>query len=157
MTFFTNLLWIQLAMSLIGSVAFAIVFKIAPRHLIYGGIAGVLCYFAYYTVLFFADGSLFLASLASTATAALFAEVYARIRRAPAIVILSPAIIPIVPGGSLYYTMQHLLSGDVDLSFKYLGDTFAVGLGIACGIVIVSVIFRVVFNIIVAKVKEKKA
>lgn len=154
MTLFTLELLIRLITSLVASCAFAIVFKIAPRHLPYAAISGAITYFVYHAVLYFSL-SLFLASFLSTAAAAIFSETYARIRRAPAVIILTSAVIPIVPGASLYYWVQHLLSGDNNVAMGYLGETISVGLGIACGIVVVSISFRAISSYLMRKMKSK--
>ncbi len=152
MTLFTTELIVRLITSLVASCAFAVVFKIAPRHLPYAAVSGALTYFVYHLVLYF-NQTLLLAAFLSTVTAAVFAELYARIRRAPAMIILYSAVIPIVPGGSLYYWVQHLFSGDNVIASTYLGETIAVGLGMASGIVVVSLVFRTAFK---AKPKANK-
>ncbi len=147
MNFFTLDLLVQLVSGLVASVAFAAVFRVGQRHLIFAGIAGMLTYLIYYTVVFF-SANLFAAAFISTTFAALYAELYARIGRAPTSVILSPAVIPTVPGGDLYYAMQHLLSSDGDMALVYLGRTLSVGLGIAGGVVIISIAFRMMVDAI---------
>lgn len=139
MTFFTPEFFVQIIASLIGAVTFAIIFKTSMRHLPFVAIAGLATYAIYYIVVFF-NGSVFLAAFISTLFTALFAEFCARWRRAPAAVFLFPGIIPTVPGGSLYYAMRQLLSGDLAGALDYLGSTLAVGLGIAGGIMIVSIV-----------------
>lgn len=146
MTLFTPELIMRLIASLVASCAFAIVFKMAPRHLPYAALSGALTYFVYHLVLYF-NQTLLLAAFLSTVAGAIFSEVYARVRRTPTMTILYPAVIPIVPGGSLYYWVQHLFSGDNVLASTYLGETLAVGLGIACGIVVISLAFRIIYNI----------
>ena len=152
--FFTWRLLIQLVTSALGSIAFSVIFRVMRRHLICIGLVGILTYFVYYTVIYFDNSAHFLAALASTAFAALFAEIYARVRRAPVIVLLSPAIIPIVPGADLYRTMKNLLMGNTAESFTYLGIALAIALGIAMGIVTVSITCRMIFDAI-AKSKQK--
>ena len=142
MTFFTTELMIQLITSAICSMAFAVVFRVEARHLLHTALIGLLTYFVYYTVIFFGL-HIFVASFLCTAFAALYAEIYARVKRAPTIVLLSPAVIPIVPGGDLYYTMQHLLNSRWQPALDALTRTLAVGLGIAGGIVVISIAFRI--------------
>ena len=48
----------------------------------------------------------FIASLALT----LYAEIMARVKKSPATVFLVSASIPLIPGGSLYTTMQYAVS-----------------------------------------------
>lgn len=111
----------------------------------------------YYTIDYF-KLSIFLAAFASTALATVFSEIYARTRRAPATVILSPAVIPIVPGADLYYTMKYAISGELTLAGEYLGKALAIGLGIAAGIVVVTIIVRMTFdNIAIIKQRITKS
>lgn len=139
MTFFNQSLYIQLVASLVGSVAFAVIFKTRLRHLPYVAIAGLMTYAIYYVVEFFL-GEVFLAAFLSTLFTALFSEFCARWRRAPTAVFLFPGVIPTVPGGALYYTMRYLISGDTVLAFSYLISALKVGLGIAGGIMVVSIV-----------------
>ncbi len=139
MSFFTSEFLIQIFASLVGAVAFAIIFKTSARHLPYVALAGLVTYAIYYTVSFFL-GSAFLAAFLSTLFTALFSEFCARVRRAPAAVFLFPGIIPTVPGGSLYYAMRQLLVGDLEGALSYLASTLAIGLGIAGGIMLVSIV-----------------
>lgn len=148
---FTVTLLIRLVASFFCSAAFAIIFKVAPRHLVAAGISGVLTYFVYHLTLGL-DGSLFVAGFLSTAAGAVFAEVYARVRRTPVTVILYAAIIPTVPGGDIYHTMQRALIGDGAGALTYLGRTMSIALGIAGGIVVSALVFRIVF----AKIAEYK-
>lgn len=44
----------------------------------------------------------------------LWSEGMARVRKAPANIFMIPGIIPLLPGGALYYTMSALIGGDMD-------------------------------------------
>lgn len=142
---FTSVLLIRLVTSFICSAAFAVLFKASPRHLAAAGASGALAYFVYHVTIAL-GGGVFAAAFLSTSAGAVFAEVYARLRRTPVIVILSGAIIPIVPGGDLYYTMQHALSGNGAVALEYFVRTMSIALGIAGGIVVVAVLCRIFFD-----------
>ena len=144
--FFTADFFVQIFASLVASVAFAVVFRTGPRHLPFAGIGGLVTYALYYLVAYFNPG-VFLAAFLSTMFAALFSECCARWRHAPAAVFLFPSIIPTVPGGGLYYTMRYLLSGEKEMMLYYLSQTMKVALGIAGGIVSVSVFVGVLYDI----------
>ena len=147
--FFTNELFIRLITSFICSIAFAVVYKIAPKHLVCGGISGLVTYFIYHTIMFFSQ-SVFAAAFLSTVFSATFAEIAARKRKAPTIVFLVPGVIPTVPGGDLYKGMRSLLLADAQGSTFYFLSTIKVGLGIAGGIVTVSMIYGILSDKIVA-------
>jgi len=150
--FFTLELLIRLITSAICSCAFGIIFKINKRHLITVGVSGLITYFIYHTVIFF-GGSAFVAAFASTFFTSSFGEVSARINHAPAIIYLLTGLIPIVPGGDAYYSMRYLLSGDMSLALEKLSTTAQVALGIAGGIVLVSVIFGIIQDKLYSKRK----
>ena len=135
--FFTVDLLVSTLTALIGTLGFAVLFKVRVRHLPFAGACGVLTWVLYYSVVFF-GGSLFLAAFLSCAVATCFSEICARARRAPAPVFLVPGTIPIVPGSDLYYTMCSLLSGDFGGCAHYLVRALLIGIGIGGGIVAVS-------------------
>lgn len=139
--FFSATFFVQHATALLGTLGFAVLFKVRARHLPFAGACGLLTWFLYYTVTFF-GGSLFLAAFLSSAVATVFAECCARLRHAPALVFLVPGTIPVVPGSDLYYTMRYLLFGDFDVFANYLMRALLVGIGIGGGIVAVSVAVR---------------
>lgn len=143
MTFFSLKLLQTLIASFFATIGFAVAFRTKMRHLLPAGIAGVVVYFVYY-IFEFIGAPLFIAALASTTVGAIYSEVYARFFHTPTIIILSSAVITIVPGGSLYYTVQHILTEETSEAFIHLGNTLGVGLGIACGIVLVSILSKTI-------------
>ena len=82
---------------------------------------------------------------------ALLAEIFSRIRKAPTIVFLLPGVIPTVPGGALYRAMRAILLFDFEEALEYLLVTLQIGLGIAGGIMTVSIIFGIVADKIVKR------
>ena len=138
MTFFTTIFVIQLVTAVIGTLGFAVIYRVRARHLPFAGVCGLITWLLYYTVAFL-GGTLFLSAFVASAAATVFAELCARWRHAPAPVFLVPGTIPIVPGGDLYYTMRYLLLGDFDVFAQYLMRALLVGIGIGGGIVAISV------------------
>lgn len=143
--FFTSEFIVRLITSFIGTVSFAVVFRVRPVHLPYAGVCGLITYAVFYIVGFF-KASLFVAAFAAASFTALFSEICARARRAPAIVFLIPGSIPIVPGGDLYNMMKYLLSSKFDIACEYMLAAVKTGIGIAGGIVAVSVAWGLVFH-----------
>lgn len=129
----------------IGTLGFCLFFKIRRDKLIYGCIGGLL------TSLFFCicsdlGLSVLMRNLIPTIVGTLYAEVIARIVKAPTTVFLIPAVIPLTPGGTLYYTMSAIVEGDMVKAQKQGEITLLVALGIAVGIVFISVIFYQLTN-----------
>ena len=142
---FTLNFFINLLMSFICATSFAIIFNTSKKHLLYIGICGLGTYAIYYITFFFIASS-FWAAFISSIFAALFSEITARVQRAPTVIFLITGIIPTVPGGSLYYTMRHLILSNFDLALKHLIETLEIGLGIAGGIVTVSILFGTIMD-----------
>ena len=154
MSFFTLTLLIRLITATFGTLAFAIIFRVDKRHLPSVSVAGLVTYFIFYTVSYF-GGSIFLAAFSSIAFTALFGEIAARVFHAPVLLYLLTGCIPIVPGGDVYYSMKYLLEGNTELAGEKLLQTAEASLGIAGGIVLVSVLFGL-FTDAVASLKRKK-
>lgn len=143
--FFTMKILLALITSAIGSVSFAIIYRVAGKYLPLAAIGGASTYFVYYTVAFF-DMGIFASALLSSAFSALFSEIFAKIKKAPVSIFLLPCSIPIVPGSALYYTMANFISRDFSTASYYLNQTLGIGLGIAAGIVIVPVVWQLCFG-----------
>ena len=75
---------------------------------------------------------------AAAAFGAVFAEIMARVCKAPATVFTILSEIALIPGGSLYITMHHLVGGRQGEALQYGLHTLMVALAIALGIVLVT-------------------
>ena len=156
MTFFSSQFIVSLLSSLIVSILFAIMFKTNPRHLPFAGVCGMLTYLIYYTVEFFGM-SLFLAGFLSTLFTGVFSEIAARKMRAPAIIYILAGVIPTVPGAALYKTMRGLLASDYTDALDNLSVAVMVGLGIAGGIVSVSLIAKLITDYLAKRKRERSS
>ena len=153
--FFNLNMLLKLCAAALGTTGFAVLFGVRTKHLALAGIGGFFTYAVFYTFNFF-GASLFVCSFTSAAFAALYSELCARVNKAPNAVFLIPCGIPIVPGSELYYTMRYLLEKNLESSSKYLSNAFMIGLGIAGGIVVISIICELIFNAYFKKRKAKK-
>lgn len=84
--------------------------------------------------------------LAATVVVSVLSELMARVMKAPATIFLIVGIIPLVPGGGLYYTMEALLSGDTALFAQTGLETAACAGAIAVGVSMVSSLARLLFR-----------
>ena len=129
----------------IGTLGFCLFFKIRRDKLIYGCI-GVLLTSLFFCICSDLGLSVLMRNLIPTIVGTLYAEVIARIVKAPTTVFLIPAVIPLTPGGTLYYTMSAIVEGDMVKAQQQGEITLLVALGIAVGIVFISVIFYQLTN-----------
>ena len=77
-----------------------------------------------------------------------YSQVLARTLKAPATVFMFPCIVPIVPGGGLYYTVSSWLLGNDDKILNYASSTVETAIGLALGIVIVIALTKVITSLL---------
>lgn len=145
---------IRIAAGALSTLGFAILFRLKPSHwpfAVLDGLLACVCYFAF-TELF---GGNFLPNLLAAFVASLFADLFARMCKAPSTVFILPGCITLVPGGTLYYAMSNLLSENREIAVEYFLVTLTVGIGIGGGIIAASLL-RVAFQTILRKIKRKK-
>ena len=81
-----------------------------------------------------ATESVFLQSFAASAATAIWSETFARVKKTPAQQYLIIGLIPLVPGGTLYYAMSALVRQDWGQAQLYGYRVSAFVLGIAAGV-----------------------
>ena len=79
----------------------------------------------------------------ATIAVSILAEILARVLKAPATIFLVIGIIPLVPGGGLYYTMDYLISGDFAMFTSKGLQTAAAAGAIAAGASMVTSLVRI--------------
>ena len=137
---------LQIIAAVIGSMGFTMVFHLGRRRLITAAFGGFLSRISY-LILFYFTSSVFTSTFCAAIFVCIYAEIMARIKKAPANIFLIPSIIPLLPGSDLYYTMTAVLSHNM-IPFQEKGlETLAAILGITVGIVIGSFLFQELFNV----------
>ena len=137
--FFFPCLWAFLA-----SVAFGLVYNIHGGGILICGLGGALGWFVYLAVQLLPIGSI-PAAFAAAAAIAVFSECMARLRRCPVTGYLLVALLPLVPGGGIYYAMSYCVAGDTDRFLAELLHTFGMAAALAVGAMLASSVFRTVF------------
>ena len=69
----------------------------------------------------------------------------ARIRRCPVTGYQLVALLPLVPGGGIYYAMGYCLEGDTEQFLSALLGTLGMAAALAVGVILASSLFRAVF------------
>lgn len=127
---------VQLITAFLGSTGFAMLFHLRGRLVLPAGIGGLFCWGTYLLAEHFLGG-LFIPSVVGSAFAALYAELLARIMKAPATIFFVPTVISMIPGSTLYYTMSYAVRKDWEQAHIYGSNTLQYALGIAVGICLV--------------------
>ena len=99
---------VQILTACLGSLGFALIFRIEKKKLPVAALSGALTWGLYLLCGHFTD-RVFLANLIASFFAAAFAEFLAHLFKAPATIFMISAVIPLVPGGTLYYTMSAIV------------------------------------------------
>ncbi len=83
----------------------------------------------------------------ATLVISIYAEIMARLQKVPVTACLLIAILPLVPGGGLYYTMEYCISGNIPMFWEKAGYTFGTAGALALGILVVSSAVRLWYTI----------
>lgn len=124
---------IQIVTALLGSLGFALMFDLEKRNVIPAAVNGMCTWIVYILMKNIID-DVFVPSLVASLWAAIFAEVAARVMKAPANQYLIVGLIPLLPGAPLYYTLSAAFDSDWVTAGAWGNDTMLFVLGIAVGI-----------------------
>lgn len=136
---------IEVVAAFIASLAFGIIFNIKNRNLFFAALCGALGWFVYKLSLNFGFTdtlSLFLASISLST----YSEVFARVLKTPVTTFIIVALIPLVPGGGMYYTMVEAITGNIMSSLEIGIKTIASAGVLAIGVILVSTITKTIIK-----------
>ena len=123
----------QIFTGCLGSLGFSILFHIRGRRLLIASLGGLISWTVFLLLEPLLPGEPVRYFLAS-ATVTVYAEVFARVIKTPTTTFLVPSLIPLIPGGALYYTMNYALNEQwpafADKAVYTLGLAAALALGI---------------------------
>lgn len=145
--FSTGMMLLYIIAGLIGTFGYSMTNRVRAIRIPFVLLGGLLTVACWYWVCLFTE-NLFLSNMAAAMLATLYAEITARLTKAPTTIYLIPAVIPLVPGGRLYYSMLGIVRSDFQSFAAFAKDTFFIALGIAVGIVIVTSVAGYIFRII---------
>ncbi len=131
---------IQLITALLGALGFALIFNERKKLMPFACLGGLLAWGAYLGFAALGCG-VFSAVLQASALAALYSELLARRLKLPSTVLFIPSAVPLVPGGSLYYTMQAAVYGDRAALALRGSETLSWAIAIALGMSLVRAYF----------------
>lgn len=129
----------------VGALTFAMFFGVRSRKLIWCTVGGALTWATYLVSLEFGlmeAGAYALGAAAGT----LYAEILARVVKTPVSMFALTSLIPMVPGGALYYTMLGLLNGDKEAFVEKAFYTLTAAGSMAMGMFAATMLFRIFFE-----------
>lgn len=118
---------------------FAILYNVRGRLLIYSSICGMIGKIVFDLLV---DQGLIMQFLLATIVMCVYAEIFARICKAPVMVIIIVGILPIVPGAGVYNTIDCLLNSQMSSFYMYGINTLLSAGAMALGLIMVSSLAR---------------
>ena len=126
---------LQIITGFLGSFAFALLFNIRGKKLVFAALGGFLSWMLFVLLKFVTENEpiryFIVAVLISV-----YAEILARLLKTPTTTFVISSLIPLIPGGSLYYTMSTMLEGVNDAFLGRAIYTVELTAALALGIVL---------------------
>lgn len=143
--------WQTVLAAFIACFGFSVVYNVPKKSLLFSSLGGALGWaICLYLPLESEIARCFLATL----VIGVYAEIFARILRQPATLFILPSVLPMVPGGGIYYTFQYALAGDAALFTQTASRTFATAGVMAIALLLVSSATRLYKAVVTQHKKE---
>lgn len=130
-----------------GSLGFGILFNIRGKNLFFAALGGALSWMAYLFSGLFCNVDISQYFIAA-AVISLYSELMAIIRKVPVTIFLVTSMIPLVPGGVIFHTMENLILGKARISAEMGIYAFEIAGAIAMGILLMAFLVRILKQII---------
>lgn len=134
--FFLPALWAFLA-----CVGFGLVYNIQGIGILICGGGGALGWLVFLATQVWLDGDILPAFLAAVSIA-LYSELMARLRHCPVTGYLQVALLPLVPGAGIYYSMRYCVEGWTQMFVSTLLHTLGMAASLSVGAMLTSSILR---------------
>lgn len=133
--------FLQILTGGIGSLGFALLYNIRQSRLVAAACGGFMSWALYLLLCRFIPNEAvcyFIVALVCS----LYAEIMARKLRSPATAFITTALIPMVPGGSLYYTMAYSFENDFEKFLERAVYTLKLAGALALGIIVATTLTK---------------
>lgn len=134
---------LQLIISLPAALGFALWTNVRKGLLVPAMLGGLVGWGTFVIVSRFVEGP-FVPCLVASAVSALYAELLAARLRVPSAIFFIVAVIPLIPGRLLFFTISSAVAGDWSSCGSYALETLFYAGGIAAGISAVWAVFEVI-------------
>ena len=137
--------FIQIIAGGIGSFGFACLFHIRGKRLLVATLGGVLSWFLFVILSYFIKTDAINYFVVSFAIS-LFAETMARVMKTPTTTFITTSLVPLIPGGSLYYTMAYAFHQKADSFITKGVATLSLAAALALGIIFATTLTKLVMK-----------
>lgn len=136
---------VQILTGFIGSLGFAVLFNIRGKRLIIASLGGFFSwtlFVALERLLTSEPLNYFIVAFLIT----VYAEIMARVLKTPTTTFITTSLIPLIPGGSLYYTMAYAFESDLVNFAEKAIYTLQLASALTLGIIVATTITRLLYN-----------
>ena len=134
---------IRVLAAALGTLGFGVLFNIRGKKLLVGALGGMFAW-----LLFELLGGVVqnepIRYFIVSAAASVYAEIFARLMKTPRTTFWIVNLIPLIPGGSLYYTMSSAVGSDFELFMQRGMYTLELAAALSLGIVTVAALSRII-------------
>lgn len=123
--------------SFLGSLGFSILYNVRGKRLLIPAIGGAVFWTVYLIFVHFVNNE-YMGYFVVAMMITVYAEVWARVLKTPATTILVPTVIPLIPGGALYYAMDAALRADMGFFIVKAKAAIGLAIALAAGIMVVT-------------------
>lgn len=133
--------FLQIAMGCLGTLGFNILFNIRGKKLLLATLGGLISWAVFLALEPLLPGEAIRYFIAAAAIT-VYGEILARVEKTPTTTFLVPSMIPLIPGGALYYTMNYALNKQWSQFAHQAFYTLQLALSLALGIIAVTTTVR---------------
>ena len=127
-----------------GTLGYAFILNAPLITVMPASLTGLVGYLIYELLLNFTGVGVLFSYFIATVLISVACEFEARVMRMPSTIFLMTALVPLIPGGGLYYTMTNAISGDV-IGFIERGlKTISLAVALALGVIVVTVMMNII-------------
>ena len=135
----------QILAGFVGSIGFGVLFNVRGKKLLMASLGGLVSWGLFLIVSVFINNeplNYFIVALLMS----VYAEFMARKLKSPTTCFITISLIPLIPGGSLYYTMAYAFQSDIE---KFAGKgiyTLSLAAALALGVIVSTTVTKVLNN-----------
>lgn len=137
---------LQILMAFFGTIGFGILFRSRGKKLLLGGLGGMLSWTLFLVLGHWIESEPIRYFIVSVIIS-VYAEVLARICKTPAGTFGILSLVPLVPGGGLYYSADYALSGDMGAFVEKALSTLSLTAMLSVGIVLVAAFAKFISSV----------
>lgn len=136
---------LQIMTGCIGSLGFAFLFNVRGKRLGIAALGGLLSWLIFLLLSRFIDSepiNYFIVSFLIS----IYAEIMARVMKTPTTTFITTSLIPLIPGGSLYYTMAYAFQSNAGRFVEKALYTLELAAALALGVIAATAFTKLFYN-----------